>query len=95
VRGQKYAMGDDPYIGPESTTLSERCLIGFGGIFGPGILNVLYNSNYAFVLTKDHLTIEFEMAHDIPIIPIFASAAAARAGHGPAALKPWMGDSVG
>ncbi|HET9159853.1 MAG TPA: hypothetical protein VFN88_04505, partial [Caulobacteraceae bacterium] len=67
VRGAKYARGDDPYIGPESTTLSERCLIGFGGTGGPGMLSVLYNNNYQFVLTKDHLAIDVEMAHDVRI----------------------------
>jgi hypothetical protein len=94
-RGTKYALGNDPYIGPESATLSERCLIGFGGTGGPGMLSVLYNNNYQFVLTKDHLAIEVEMAHDVRIIPIFASAAKARAGHRPGAIRPWLGDSVG
>ena len=73
VRGTKYALGNDPYAA-RITTLSERCLIGFGGTGGPGMLSVLYNNNYQFVLTKDHLAIEVEMAHDARIIPIFASA---------------------
>lgn len=95
LRGVKYAMGNDPYEGPESTTPSERCLIGFGGTGGPGMLSVLYNNTYQFVQTKDHLAIVVEMAHDQRIIPIFASAEKARAGHGPAVVKPWLGDSVG
>jgi hypothetical protein len=94
IGAAKYARGDDPYIGPESTTLSERCLIGFGGTGGPGMLSVLYNNTYAFQLTADHLAIEVEMAHDTRIIPIFASAAKAKASHRPAALKLWLGDSV-
>ena len=94
LRGHKYAMGDDPYEGPESTTPSERCLVGFGGTGGPGMLSVLYNNNYQFVLTKDHLAIVVEMVHDTRIIPIFASAQQARASHGPAVIKRWLGDSV-
>ena len=94
VRGTKYALGNDPYVGPESTTLSERCLIGFGGTGGPGMLSVLYNNNYQFVLTRDHLAIEVEMAHDARIIPIYATAAKARASHSPDVIKPWLGDAV-
>jgi hypothetical protein len=94
VRGAKYALGNDPYVGPESTTLSERCLIGFGGTGGPGMLSVLYNNNYQFVLTKDHLAVLVEMAHDTRIIPIFASAQKAQASHRPDVIKPWLGDSV-
>jgi hypothetical protein len=91
----RYATGNDPYIGPESTTISERCLIGFGGTGGPGMLSVLYNNNYQFVQTDDHLMILVEMAHDARIIPIFDSAEKARAGHKPEAIQPWLGDSVG
>jgi hypothetical protein len=94
VRGIKYAKGNDPYIGPESAALSERCLIGFGGTGGPGMLSVLYNNTYQFELTETHLAIVVEMAHDVRIIPIFASAAKARAGHRPDVIKPWLGDSV-
>ena len=95
IRGLKYATGDDPYEGPESTALSERCLIGFGGTGGPGMLSVLYNNNYQFVLTKDELTIVVEMAHDQRHIPIFDSASKAKASHQPAVLNKWLGDSVG
>ena len=95
LRGIKYATGNDPYEGPESTALSERCLIGFGGTGGPGMLSVLYNNNYQFVLTKDELTIVVEMAHDQRHIPIFASAVKAKASHQPAVMNEWLGDSVG
>ena len=93
-RGVKYATGNDPYIGPESATLSERCLIGFGGTGGPGMLSVLYNNTYQFVLTDNYLGIVVEMAHDTRLIPIFASAAKAKTSHAPTAIKPWLGDSV-
>ncbi len=91
----RYATGNDPYIGPESTTLSERCLIGFGQTGGPGMLSVLYNNNYQFVLTDTHLMILVEMAHDARIVPLFKDADTARASHKPAAITPWLGDSVG
>jgi hypothetical protein len=53
-----------------------------------------YNNNYQFVLTKDYLGIDVEMAHDVRVIPIFASAQKAKAGHGPSNIKRWLGDSV-
>jgi len=92
---RRYATGEAPYEGPEEPTLSERCLIGFGQTGGPGMLSVLYNNNYQFVLTPDHLMILVEMAHDVRIVPIFGSADEARKNHKPAAIKPWLGDTVG
>ena len=91
----RYMTGNAPYEGPEETAISERCLIGFGQTGGPGMLSVLYNNNYQFVLTDDYLMILVEMAHDTRIVPIFDSAAKAKAGHRPNAIKPWLGDSVG
>ena len=75
----RYMTGNDPYEGPEATAISERCLIGFGQTGGPGMLSVLYNNNYQFVLTGEHLMILVEMAHDVRVIPIFDSAAKAKA----------------
>ncbi len=92
---QTYMTGNAPYEGPEEPTLSERCLIGFGQTGGPGMLSVLYNNNYQFVQTPEHMMILVEMAHDARIVPIFASADEARKNHRPNAIKPWMGDSVG
>ena len=94
ARGIAYVTGNSPYENPEETAISERCLIGFGGTGGPGMLSVLYNNNYQFVLTKDTLAIDVEMAHDVRLIPIFDSAAKAQANHRPAVIKPWLGDSV-
>ena len=91
----RYVTGNDPYEGPESTELSERCLIGFGGTGGPGMLSVLYNNTYQFVQTDDHLMILVEMAHDARVIPIFKDAGTAKASHKPDVIKPWLGDSVG
>ena len=58
------------------------------------MLSGLYNNNYEFHLTSDHLVILVEMVHDARIIPIYASADAARASHTPAVITPWLGDSV-
>jgi len=94
-RARDYALGNANYDGPEATTISERCLIGFSNTGGPGMLSAGYNNNYQFVQTQDHLVILVEMAHDARIIPIFASAETAKASHKPGAITPWLGDSVG
>ena len=80
------------YTGPEALPLPERCLIGFSGAGGPGMLNTIYNNNYQIVQTPDSLVIVVEMVHDARTIPIVKDRAAAR--HRPAALSPWLGDSV-
>ena len=92
ARGLAYQTGAGPFNGPEDAGAGERCLLGFGGTGGPGMLHGLYNNDYQFVLTKDHLAIDVEMDHDVRIIPIFATAAKAKASHG--ALDRWLGDSV-
>ena len=81
------------YTGPEALPLPERCLIGFSGAGGPGMLNTIYNNNYQIVQTPDSLVIVVEMVHDARTIPIVRDRASAR--HRPAALAPWLGDSVG
>lgn len=93
--GVRYLTGVGGNAGPEALPLSERCLIGFSNTGGPGMQGVLYNSNYQFVHTDNYLMVMVEMVHDARIIPIFASAKEARAHHRPAALKLWLGDSVG
>ena len=93
-RASDYALGNADYDGPEATTIAERCLIGFSNTGGPGMLSAGYNNNYQFVQTQDHLMILVEMAHDARIIPIFDTAQRARASHKPAAITPWLGDSV-
>ena len=92
--GVEYRSGKGAYEGPEDLPLRERCLIAQSDGGGPVMLNGLYNNNYGFHLTRDHLVIEVEMVHDARIIPIYASAAVARASHKPAVIKPWLGDSV-
>lgn len=92
--GIEYRSGEGEYAGPEDLPLRERCLIAQSDGGGPVMLNGLYNNNYGFHLTADHLVIVVEMVHDARIIPIYASAEKARASHKPAVIKPWLGDSV-
>lgn len=92
--GNEYRTGQGAYEGPEVLPLRERCLISQSDGGGPVMLNGLYNNNYAFHLTSNFLVIEIEMVHDVRIYPIYASAAEARAHHKPAAIMPWLGDSV-
>jgi hypothetical protein len=93
--GIVYMTGVSGYEGPEIIGIPERCLLGFSGAAGPGILTPMYNNNYQFVLTKDFFVIMVEMVHDARIVPLFASAEEARKHHKPNVIKPWMGDSVG
>lgn len=81
--------------GPESLAPNDRCLISSRGSGGPGMLNNIYNSNYQIVQTPGAVTIVVEMIHDARIVPVFATKAAAQAGHRPAVMHPWLGDSVG
>ncbi len=83
------------YAGPESRSLGERCLIGFGGTGGPVMNNVLYNNAYQIVQSPGAVMILVEMNHDARIIPIVAEAAAAARALRPNAIKPWLGDSLG
>ncbi len=92
--GIEYRSGKGAYEGPEDLPLRERCLIAQSDGGGPVMLNGLYNNNYGFRLTADHLVIEVEMVHDARIIPIYASTEKARASHKPAAIMQWLGDSV-
>jgi hypothetical protein len=91
---ERYETGNAAYEGPEAPTLQERCII-FSSRTGPGMTSALYNNNAQFVQTSDHLVILAEQAHDARIVPIFDSAAKARASRRPTALAPWFGDAVG
>ncbi len=93
--GVEYRSGKGEYPGPEDLPLRERCLIAQSDGGGPVMLSGLYNNNYEFHLTDDHLVIVVEMVHDARIIPIHASAEAARAAHKPSVITPWLGDTVG
>jgi hypothetical protein len=72
---------------PETRSLGERCIMSFGSSSGPIMQSQLYNNNYEFVLTKDHLAIWVEMVHDVRIIPIGGK-------HRTDGVRPYMGDSI-
>ena len=92
--GAEYQSGKGAYAGPEDLPLRERCLISQSDAGGPVMLNAIYNNNYSFVITPGYFVIDLEMNHDVRIAPIFASATKARASHQPAAIRPWLGDTV-
>ena len=77
-----------PYDDPEIRPLAERCLLGFGSVGGPPMLPVLYNNLKRIVQTEDHVMILAEMVHDARIVRMNQA-------HAPAALRSWLGDSVG
>ena len=87
------AAASRSYEGPESRSVGERCIVGFGNTGGPVMNNVLYNNTYQIVQSPGHAMILVEMVHDARIIPIVASKAEAK--HDPAGIKKWLGDSVG
>ncbi len=95
AKASAYARAADTPAGPDVLEPWDRCIISSRGSGGPGMLNNIYNSNYQIVQTKNSVTIVVEMIHDARIIPIFPTKAAAQAGHGPAVLHPWLGDSTG
>jgi hypothetical protein len=73
---------------PEERPEGERCIVGFGSTGGPPMLPVLYNNNYQIVQTPGQVLILVEMNHNIRTIRL----------HGeplPAAIRPWLGDSIG
>lgn len=70
--------------GPESRTLSERCIT-----FGVPDLLAGYNSYYQIVQTPTAVVIHAEKIHDARIIPINAGP------HVPATVRSWLGDSRG
>jgi len=87
--------GYGSYDGPETRTIADRCLLGFGTAGGPVMSNVMYNNNYQIVQTPTHAMILVEMVHDARIIPTFASAEEARDSFRPSNMPQWLGDSVG
>ena len=77
------------FADPESRPLTERCLIAIGSPEGPPMMNTGFNGNYQIVQTPGYVAINIEMNHDVRIIRMDSRA------HLPAAITPWLGDSVG
>ena len=77
------------FDGPEVRQVAERCLMGFGSTAGPPMMNVLYNNTYQFQQDRDHLVIVVVMNHDARIVRIGDRT------HPKAAIRTWMGDSIG
>jgi hypothetical protein len=73
---------------PESRSAAERCLVGAQGTADPPMLNATVGNGKQIVQTKDEVVILSEMNHDVRIIRLGQA-------HLPAALTPWLGDSVG
>src|SRR5262245_3716774 len=61
IQAQRAERMQNLYHGPEALPLSERCLIGFSGTGGPGMLNAMYNNNYQIVQSPDAIAILVEM----------------------------------
>jgi hypothetical protein len=78
--------------GAEIRPVGERCLASFGSQAGPPLNNAMYNNNFQFVQTPDHLMIDVEMNHDARIIAIDRQASPKTAR--PDAVKQWFGDSL-
>jgi hypothetical protein len=81
------------YDGPESRSLSERCIMSFTGSYGPVIGNGMYNNTLQIVQSPNSVMILAEMIHDARVIPIVKSKTDVK--HGPTAIPKWGGDSVG
>lgn len=85
--------GADAFLGPEMTTIGERCLLFYdfrtsNSSGGPPMMPIIYNNNYQIVQTDDYVVIVAEMMHDARIIRLDSA-------HEPSAVHKWMGDSVG
>jgi len=80
--------GPGPFDHPESTTLSDRCLLGFSSTGGPPMLPALYNNLHQIVQTDDYVMILTEMVHDARIVRMDSE-------HALPEVRKWMGDSIG
>jgi hypothetical protein len=84
-----FPRGMGSFDNPESRSLGERCILGFGRNAGPPMLpNGFYNNNYQFLQTNDSFVIEVEMVHDTRVVRIGGT-------HRTDGVRPWMGDSIG
>lgn len=82
---------------PEDRTPGDRCLIGGFASSGPPFLNSPVSSVKQIVQigsrTDGEVAFLSEMNHDVRIVRLGPKAAPPP--HAPAAVRPWMGDSIG
>ncbi len=83
------AKAPEVFDNPEDRDTQERCLTAIGSPEGPPMMNTGFNGHYQILQTKDYVTIQVEMNHDVRIIRMGDRT------HLPAVLQPWLGDSVG
>tara|TARA_B100002003_G_scaffold33169_1_gene28319 strand:- start:1323 stop:2360 length:1038 start_codon:yes stop_codon:yes gene_type:complete len=80
------ATGDDPYDGPESLSLLERCL--YVGVATVPMRSVLYNNLKTIIQTENHVVILVEWMHWTRVIRLNAD-------HLPSEIRSFGGDSIG
>ncbi len=83
--------GADPYDGPESLPLRERCLIGFTGV--APTFPALYNNYKRIEQTDTHVVILLEMVHDARIVRLKQDGEPIK--HPAPEIQFWLGDSIG
>jgi hypothetical protein len=79
------------YDDPESRPLGERCILGLDGgqpVTPPIVPNLYFGNFYEIAQTATHVMIFTEQIHDARIIRIGGT-------HAPAAIRRWLGDSIG
>ena len=79
--------------GPETRTLSDRCLIGGFGSSSPPMIPPAVAAVKQIVQTRTEVAILSEMNHDVRIVRLGTPGHPAR--HPPANVRLWMGDSIG
>jgi len=80
--------GTGPADNPEQRSLGDRCITSWANHAGPIMMPSTYNNNYQFVQSRDTIAIVSEVVHDTRIIRMNST-------HGPSAIRPWFGDSIG
>jgi hypothetical protein len=83
LRLERLKLGENP----EDLGLQDQCLAFVTA--GPPLLPYSYNSNYQIVVTRDAVLVHAEMIHDARIIHLDGRP------HPPAAVRQWMGHSIG
>jgi hypothetical protein len=83
LRLERLKLGENP----EDLGLQDQCLAFVTA--GPPLLPYSYNSNYQIVVTRDAVLVHAEMIHDARIIHLDGRP------HPPAAVRQWMGPSIG